>query len=189
MGRGDIGHNHDSTFSEGASAGKLPPTRGFFAIAVDEEETDADIAEKRLAIRLRWRDRSGGWERPVRAPDRVGVAEAGGATRWTPEPRILSAGISIIEISLVIGAISIVLGLCGGLPPRSLKRANVPTWWSRHRPPRASAPEGRCMSRGLGTVDVETPGRCSDSPEETLAGSFADRSMTKNSSGAPALLS
>jgi Tfp pilus assembly protein PilV len=35
-------------------------------LKVDVDETDPDLGEKRLAIRLRWRNRAGAWEAPVR---------------------------------------------------------------------------------------------------------------------------
>jgi Tfp pilus assembly protein PilV len=35
-------------------------------LTVDVAETDRELREKRLAIRLRWRNRSGTWEAPVR---------------------------------------------------------------------------------------------------------------------------
>jgi Tfp pilus assembly protein PilV len=35
-------------------------------LTVDVAETDRELGEKRLAIRLRWRNRSGTWEAPVR---------------------------------------------------------------------------------------------------------------------------
>jgi hypothetical protein len=50
---------------------KLPGPE--LSITVDEDQTDRGA--KRLAIRLRWRNRAGAWEAPVRL------------TAWVPRPR------------------------------------------------------------------------------------------------------
>ena len=131
-----------------AAAGSLPGAE--LAVEVKEERPGPDRSARRIAVRLRWKGRSGEWEAPVRLTTWIERREA---VAMIVRDRDARRGVSLIELMVVMTVLAV---LSASAPSRSSSCcASAPTRRRGGAPRRDSA--GSPSSSARTSMPATTP--------------------------------